>query len=105
MRHFLVKFLFLAIILLGLPLFGAALAGLPMRQYLEFPPETRYVIHAPFLWIAFAVYGLFILALVIPVLIKVFPGLPDFNAIHLHPCGSPSSWPSMPSPIDARGTA
>lgn len=89
MRHFLVKFLFLAIILLGLPLFGVILAGLPLRQYLEFPPETRYVIHAPFSWTAFAVYGLFILAVVIPVLIKALKGLKTYGTNRFHACSFP----------------
>ena len=48
--------------LLGLPLVGATLAGHPMARYLEFPPQTAYVRHAPFSWTAFALYGGFILA-------------------------------------------
>ena len=40
---------FLSFILcLLLPLAGAFLAGNPLLQYLEFPPLTRYVAHAPF---------------------------------------------------------
>jgi len=52
--------------LLGLPLLGVILAGLPPSQYLEFPPQTRYVSHAPFSWVAFTGYGLFTLAVVVP---------------------------------------
>ncbi len=33
---------------LGLPLGGAVLAGQPVARFLEFPPLTRYVVHAPF---------------------------------------------------------
>ena len=63
---FLVKFCILAGMLLGLPLLGVILAGLPPSQYLEFPPQTRYVSHAPFSWVAFTGYGLFTLAVVVP---------------------------------------
>lgn len=42
-------------LLLGLPLAGAWLAGHDLRQYLEFPPLTRYVEHAVFSW---GVFGL-----------------------------------------------
>ncbi|MBV8142134.1 MAG: hypothetical protein JOZ60_08840 [Verrucomicrobia bacterium] len=41
-------------LLLGLPMLGATWTGRPMSQYLEFPPRTRYVQHAPFSWPAFA---------------------------------------------------
>jgi hypothetical protein len=40
--------------LLGLPLLGVLTAGYPVARYLEFPPRTRYVAHAPFSWLAFA---------------------------------------------------
>lgn len=33
-----------------LPMAGAVWNGAPMEQYLEFPPRTRYVEHAPFSW-------------------------------------------------------
>jgi hypothetical protein len=43
----------LTLALLGLPLLGVALQGKPLSPYLEFPPRTRYVAHAPFSWLAF----------------------------------------------------
>jgi len=46
--------------LLGLPLLGVILAGSPVHKYLEFPPHSRYVPHAPFSWDAFTGYVLFI---------------------------------------------
>ncbi len=49
------------ILLIGLPLLGSYLAGQPLRQYLEFPPKTRYVVHAPFSAWAFFWLSLFIL--------------------------------------------
>ncbi len=44
----------LTALLLGLPMLGATSTGHPMSLYLEFPPHTRYVQHAPFSWSAFA---------------------------------------------------
>jgi len=43
----------LTALLLGLPMLGAISTGHPMARYLEFPPHTRYVQHAPFSWSAF----------------------------------------------------
>jgi hypothetical protein len=56
--------------LLGLPLIGAWLAGYPVARYLEFPPQTRYVQHAPFSWSAFFVIILVIAAGVLAPVIK-----------------------------------
>jgi hypothetical protein len=47
------RFSILTLALLGLPFLGVALQGNPLSQYLEFPPKTRYVTHAPFSWLAF----------------------------------------------------
>ena len=66
------KFFILAAMLVGLPLLGIVLAGFPVMRYLEFPPQTLYVSHAPFSWIAFAAYGLFILAVTAPLVIRAF---------------------------------
>jgi hypothetical protein len=60
--RFFFKFLILAAMLLGLPLGGVYWAGYPLSCYLEFPPKTTYVSHAPFSWIAFALYALLISA-------------------------------------------
>ena len=38
------------LLLLGLPLLGLILRGVPLAPYLEFPPLTPYVAHAPFSW-------------------------------------------------------
>lgn len=61
----------LTVLLLGLPLAGAMLAGHDAATYLEFPPRTHYVDHAPFSWPAFIGLALFILAVVAPFLIRV----------------------------------
>src|SRR3990172_10776822 len=42
------KILVFAAMAFGLPLVGIWIAGEPVARYLEFPPTTRYVEHAPF---------------------------------------------------------
>ena len=69
-KRFFVKFLLLAAMLLGLPLLGVWIAGHPVSDYLEFPPETRYVRHEPFSWLVFALYCLIISACLTPLVIK-----------------------------------
>ena len=44
-------------ILIGLPLAGVRLSGSDIGPYLEFPPVTQYVLHAPFSWTAFVLIG------------------------------------------------
>jgi hypothetical protein len=70
MRSVSFKFFILAAMLLGLPMSGVLLAGHPMARYLEFPPESRYIPHASFSWVAFALYTLFIVATVTPLILK-----------------------------------
>ena len=60
-----------AAMLLGLPLLGVYLAGHDPREYAEFPPLTRYVEHAPFSWLAFALMAIGILAVVLPFVIRI----------------------------------
>jgi hypothetical protein len=72
MKPFLLKFFILSAMLLGLPLLGIFAAGYPIARYLEFPPQTRYVVHAPFSWLAFAVLAISILAVVLPLAFKGF---------------------------------
>ena len=69
-KPFLLKFLILATMLLGLPMLGGWVAGYPIARYLEFPPQTRYVIHAPFSWLAFTAIAFSILAVVLPLIVK-----------------------------------
>ena len=69
-QRFLLKFFILAAMLLGLPLIGALVAGYPIVRYLEFPPQTRYVQHAPFSWPAFLVIVFVIAAGLLPPVIK-----------------------------------
>jgi len=74
--RFLVKFVILAVMLLGLPLLGIWMAGYPVSDYLEFPPQTRYVRHAPFSGLAFVIQGLLIAACTAPLIIRAFKPLP-----------------------------
>ena len=74
--RFLLKFIILGGMLLGLPLMGVYLAGYSVDRYLEFPPKTRYIAHAPFSWPAFAVLTIIILAVVFPLAIH---GIQRYN--------------------------
>jgi hypothetical protein len=50
----------------ALPAIGVLFAGLNPAPYLEFPPLTRHVEHAPFNWVAFIGMALGILVVVVP---------------------------------------
>ena len=56
------KLVVVTALLLGLPLLGVVLAGEPAGRYLDFPPQTTYVTHAPFSGPAFALVGAVALA-------------------------------------------
>ncbi|MGH7165896.1 MAG: hypothetical protein ACREIS_10285 [Nitrospiraceae bacterium] len=62
MNSAILKLSLIVLLLLGLPMLGVALAGKPIARYLEFPPLTRYVEHAPFSWVAFVLLSVFVLA-------------------------------------------
>ncbi|MGD2127523.1 MAG: hypothetical protein PVG99_15705, partial [Desulfobacteraceae bacterium] len=70
MKATMIKFCVLVLMLLGLPLFGLSLANKPISPYLEFPPRTLYVQHAPFSWSAFSGYSFVILAVVTPLITR-----------------------------------
>lgn len=59
-------FVMIAILLVGLPLVGVALRGEALAPYLEFPPLTPGVVHAPFSWAAFALVGTLALVTLLP---------------------------------------
>ena len=78
MMRLLIKFLILTVMLLGLPLLGIWAAGYPVLNYLEFPPQTRYVRHAPFYGPAFVIYSLLIATCTAPLIIRaVKPPAPN----------------------------
>ena len=83
-KSFLVKFIILATLLLGLPLLGVILDGQPLSNYLEFPPKTRYVQHAPFSVMAFGAYVLSILAVVVPLMVKCLQSPGEHHEIISH---------------------
>ena len=65
MKSLFVKLLVLSAMLLGLPLAGILLTDRPLTLYLEFPPETRFIQHASFSWVAFGCYATFIMTVLI----------------------------------------
>jgi hypothetical protein len=52
------------VLVVELPLLGLALVGQPLAAYLDFPPRTEQVEHAPFAWRAFVLVALPILAVI-----------------------------------------
>lgn len=72
-------------LLVGLPLLGVRLTGQPVGRYLEFPPTTRYVEHAPFSWWVFGGLAVTILLALAPFVVTVCRArrsvVPD--AVHL----------------------
>lgn len=60
-----------ALLLIGLPLLGVMLAGKAGGDYLEFPPVTRYVAHAPFSWPLFCVGAVLALLVILPFPVRV----------------------------------
>ena len=68
--------------LLGLPLLGVIQAGFPINRYLEFPPHSRYVFHAPFSWNVFAGYAVLILSFAVPL---IFSGFKLYGRISIKP--------------------
>ena len=87
-QRFVIKFFILAAMLLGLPLIGTLIAGFPMVRYFEFPPQTRYVQHAPFSWPAFFVIVFLIGASVLPLTIK---GIQSYRKTP-HPAATPAAY-------------
>ena len=70
LKRFLLTFIPLAGMLIGLPLLGVWLAGLPLEPYFEFPTQTRFVQHAPFSWTAFCLYSAMIAAAIFTVALR-----------------------------------
>ena len=62
-------------LLLGLPMAGIWLAGLPVERYLEFPPTTHYIDPAPFSWTGFILLGLFEVLLYLPLWLALVTAL------------------------------
>lgn len=69
-KNFLLTFIPLAGMLVGLPLLGVWTAGLPLEAYLEFPPQTRHVRPAAFSWTAFVLFSSLTAGAVVPVTLR-----------------------------------
>ena len=72
MNKFLLKSLLISLMLLGLPLTGIICSGRVISLYLEFPPTTRYVSHAPFSLTVFFGMGTLVFFLILPFLVRLF---------------------------------
>jgi len=70
MRHIRISLIILPLLLVGLPLVGVMLRGEVLAPYLEFPPLTRYVQHAPFSWTIFVLLALLVLAVLSPFIMR-----------------------------------
>ena len=84
-KHFL-KLIILSIMLVGLPRVGMVLCGFHLPDLMEFPPMTRYVIHASFSFPVFLGLGLFCLMVILPFAWRavVFAiGKPNVQQYHL----------------------
>lgn len=57
--------------LIGLPPAGVLLRGGALAPYFEFPPQSRFITHAPFSWVAFGLISVLSLISIVPLV----PGL------------------------------
>ena len=73
--HFGSRMVISAVMLTGLPLLGVSLAGEPVSAYLEFPPVTRRVEHAPFSWWAFILLAVIVAGIVVPLAVRAWRNL------------------------------
>ena len=90
---FLIKLTTLAAMLLGLPMLGVWMAGLPLARYLRFPPDRIYVQHAPFSWPAFFAYLAFILLVTVPLVTSGLRAWRQPNRHRIHrPAGGFPWW-------------
>ena len=60
-----------AALLIGLPVGGVFAWGMSIAPYMEFPPRTLYVEHAPFSWTAFLILGVTVAAIFLPFLVRL----------------------------------
>ena len=84
MRHIRITIILLPLSLVLLPLGGIMLRRIPLAPYLQFPPLTRYVEHASFSWPAFILLALLLLAVLLPLLIRLLLYPDRGRALLLH---------------------
>lgn len=69
---------------MGLPLLGVMSTGAPLTRYMEFPPRTRYIDHAPLSWQVFCGYALFIFIAVVPLVVQAVRTIRKADAASAH---------------------
>jgi hypothetical protein len=98
------KFVILTGMLVGLPLLGLRLSGSPLAPYLEFPPTTRYVRHAPFSIGAYIALSAVILMVVCPFAVNAWKSgtaRPKKKALKKRRAMAWWGWPAMASLLAA----
>ena len=81
MRHIWISLFLLPLFLVVLPLTGIMIRGVSPGPYLEFPPLTRYVLHAPFSWYAFILLGLLVMVFLLPLIRRLIHGSGSGRAV------------------------
>jgi hypothetical protein len=71
MRHIRIIIFLLPLLLVVLPLAGVMLQGGSPTPYLQFPPQTVFVRHAPFSWAVFIFLGLLLASVLVPLILRV----------------------------------
>ncbi|GBE13551.1 hypothetical protein BMS3Bbin14_01989 [bacterium BMS3Bbin14] len=71
----LIRLVAVALLVTGLPLLSVWLTGQPLARYLEFPPLTSYISHAPFSWAVFLLLAFFIVAVCAPFFFRIVTSL------------------------------
>ncbi len=72
------KLMVAALFVTGLPLVSVWLTGQPLARYLDFPPLTSYIAHAPFSWVVFLPLAMFIVAVCALFLSRIVAGLTKY---------------------------
>ncbi len=86
------KLAFAATVMVGLPLLGVYFSGKELGPYLEFPPATRYVKHAPFSGWAFFGLTAIIIATIGPLAMRAWQCRPSIRRLSAVRAQSPMSW-------------
>ena len=73
----------LILLLLGLPFAGIWMSGHDIAAYLEFPPRTQYVEHAPFSWPVFIGLATIILAVMLPFIIHIMRSRKEIRSMRV----------------------
>jgi hypothetical protein len=84
MRHIWISIFFLPLLLVVLPLTGIMMQGGSLAPYLEFPPLTLYVQHAPFSWYAFVLLALLLTCVLGPLIRRLIHDFGSGLAVPLH---------------------